>query len=399
MYDDLKSLWRILKIAMIIGGVLLTFFAVVEFIQAYQALSALHPWVGIAFAGVFIALVGGLLIYFLILIYSRPTILAPPKIKDRSCASKKELKKYCRYLVRYMARLEKNAKFTDEERQLAGARLQIISARIKSAPSKEKYMKLIETAEQEVMDPLIKKLNKMAEDEVRFCTRDIMLAVALSPYKSVDILIVLTRNGAMIMRVIRIFHGRPMLGDLLKIFWDTLKVVATVNFLNMGGKMMESLGTSLPLFGKVAEAATEGVGAGYFTSVAGYSAIDRCTAYTGWELGAARDRMSAKLARFLIDVKKIFTNDVLDKLLSMRLVDLPREKLEDFNQFLTQACETAIKSTAPLVTTPMNALKQAILPSENGNDANQNDSLLTQAVEGISSTPRKIMNLFWRQKK
>ena len=275
MFADLKYLWRMARFAAVVVGVALSFFAVLEVLRAYQTLAAVHAWLGGAFLFVLLAALVGSAVYFYLLLASKPKILSPPRIKNRDDASERELRRYCLYLVRYLERLEQNPLLSREERTMAYREREDLVRVAAAEPSHNALLVAIRRAEREAMDPLIAFLDEHAEGELRACVRDVMLGVALLPYRSADLFIVIFRNAGMIARITRIYHGRPLLGDLLLIFWDTLKVVATVNFLNLSGKLLESFGTSVPVFGKMADAAAQGLGAGYFTSVAGHGAMWR----------------------------------------------------------------------------------------------------------------------------
>ena len=77
-------------------------------------------------------------------------------------------------------------------------------------------------------------LDEKAEKQVRKSTRDVMVGVTLSPYKAADLLIVLYRNLIMTTKIIRIYNTRPRFREQLKTIYDTICIVATVNYINMG---------------------------------------------------------------------------------------------------------------------------------------------------------------------
>ena len=346
MYADLKYLWRIARFSVVAVGVMLSFFAVIEVLRAYETLFSIHPWLGYAFAALLVGACAGSGLYMWNLLRSKPKILSPPRIRDRQNASEKELRRYCMYLTRYLYRLEHNPLLETEDRARAYREREDLERALAESGSHNTFSVAIERAEREAMEPLIRKLDVFAEREVRGCVRDVMLGVALLPYRSADLMIVIFRNSALIVRLARVYHGRPLFGDLVKIFWDTLKVVATVNFLNVSGRVLESFGSSLPFFGRMADAAAQGLGAGYFTSVAGHSAISRCRAYSGWDVNAARSSTKRNLAKFMREVTQIFTTDVVRSLAGAQLADWSADKIDAFKTKVVQVVELLIRRNA-----------------------------------------------------
>lgn len=118
----------------------------------------------------------------------------------------------------------------------------------------------------------------------------------------------------MVLRIAQIYESRPTLRAQLRIINDTLKIVATVNVLNLSRNLMESIFSRMPLVGRVVEDIGQGIGAGFFTSLAGHAAIARCSAYQGWTYEEAVEGIGARSKRFLEDVRDIFLHDVLPQL-------------------------------------------------------------------------------------
>jgi hypothetical protein len=150
--------------------------------------------------------------------------------------------------------------------------------------------------------------------------------VTLSPYRSADLLIVLYRNGGMVLRLTAIYASRPRLSEQLAILRDTVTVVAAVNFLNLGSKLVESLLSTVPIVGRFADDIAQGLGAGFFTSAVGHAAMHRCEAFQGWDRLEATDALRSRSEAFLEDVREIFQKDILPHLRS-RLPGLEWERI------------------------------------------------------------------------
>ena len=309
----LKKWLRLLYTAALIVGVLLSFFAAVEVLRAFQTLHGLHPAAGYAFLGLIALLVAWVLWRVIWAIAAHRPPLTPPAIRDRENASMQELERYNRYLARYIRRLTGNEAIPEEVRNSAAADLAALHGKLTGGSDRDVLLETARKSETEIVEPLLKPLDAQADKHVRACVRDVTIGVALSPYRSADLLIVLYKNLVTLRRIIIVYNSRPTLREQFRVFRDILSVVATVNFLNLFGKMLDSL-SGVPVLGRYADNLAQGAGAGLMTSAAGHAAIDRCRAFRGWDKEQAKESLTGNLSGFLTDVKDIILKDVIPAL-------------------------------------------------------------------------------------
>ncbi|MHC4855131.1 MAG: YcjF family protein [Planctomycetota bacterium] len=303
----LKTIWKLIRTAVVVIGVLLTFFAVLEILRAFQILHELHPAAGYAF----LAVVLGLLTWCIIYVWGNmavfPKPLKPPAIADFQNATDKQLKKYVRYLGRYIQRLLSNPNLGKQEI----ANLTAALSQLQSPPSdRSETLNLITTIENDPIKPVLKTLDAAASKQVRDSMRDIMVGVTLSPYKSADLLIVLYRNLVMVVRIVKVYRVRPALSEQLRIFSDIINVIATVNYINMGKNLIEGLGSKVPGIGRFVDDIAQGIGAGFMTTITGHAAMDRCRSFRSWNEVEAKKHLLRHVGDFYNDVKDIFFKDV-----------------------------------------------------------------------------------------
>ena len=323
----LRTWWKIIRLVTIGIGLLLSFFAVIEIIRAYQTLHELHPAAGYGFLGILFC--GTVLIagYVAVTLASRPAVLIPPVISDTNSATKRELRRYGRYLSKYINRLSDNAALSAEDKDKAREGMIELALALDTGDNKEAFLAAIEKAEEQVTKPILEKLNEEANRQIRDSVRDVMIGVTVSPYKAADLIIVLYRNLVMVMRIVRIYNSRPRFRQQLQILGDTIKVVATVNYINVGKSLLEGLGSRLPVIGQYTDDIAQGMGAGFMTSVAGHAAMDRCRAFKGWNEQEAKQNLRNRVSDFYADVRDIFWKDILPEI-SKLVGQVPKEALE-----------------------------------------------------------------------
>jgi hypothetical protein len=157
--------------------------------------------------------------------------------------------------------------------------------------------------------------------------RDVMIGVTLSPWRAIDLLMVLYRNMSMVAAVVRTYNHRPRLREQLAIYRDILAVTAAVNFLSMGKNLLEGLCARVPGIGRFLDDIAQGMGAGFLTAVVGHATINRCRAIRRWDRRSATSAIGLQAAAFYADVRDTFQKDILPAVLK-RIGDSSRETME-----------------------------------------------------------------------
>jgi uncharacterized membrane protein YcjF (UPF0283 family) len=311
----IDHLWKTVGRVVTIVAAVLAFLLAIELIHAYQTLRDVHPYVGYAFLAV---LAGGLAWLCGRLMGGwryRPRTLRCPDVGDLDQAETPALRRHAAYICKYLLRLGVNESLSPPRRDQArrGAEALAAGCRRRVTPPDE-LAALIRTAEAQHVEPLLDDLDALAEQEIGTCVRDVMVAVAASPWPLVDALIVLYRNGSMVCRVTHIYNSRPALREQLAIFTDTVRIVATIKLAHMMRKVLERTLRDVPLAGRIAEALTQAVGAGVLTSAAGHAAKHRCRAFRGWDRDEAARDLKAQLGNFLADCWHVASDTLLGPL-------------------------------------------------------------------------------------
>ncbi len=323
------TVWKTFTRILLLVGALLTFFVLIELFRIFAMFYRFDPVLGWAYVAVLglILLAGTLYVWKAMGRY--PRSLRPPPLPPFTDATHQELKRYARYLIAYLRRLSHNRNLSEEDAAYLTEEIDTMTGLLNHHPLNEDLVRIIQKTDMEILPPIHKSLKNRAEKEIRGSVRDVMLGVTLSPYHSMDLLIVLYRNFAMIFRIMAVYEARPSPRAQLRILRDVLRVVATVNFLYVGRNLIENLFAFIPWVGRVADDIGQGLGAGLFTSAAGHAVIDRCSTYHEWEKEAAVESLAAQTRDFLRDVKNIFTKDVLPDIKNRILSEAPEDKVRE----------------------------------------------------------------------
>ncbi len=324
----LSQVWRTFTRILWVVGCLLTFLVLFELFRVFIFLYEFSPaWAWGYVAVLSLALLGGL---FYALQQSRryPRPLIPPPLPPLKEATHNELKRYATYLIRYQRRLARNRNLKESVRTTLLEEVEAMDALLHHHPLNEDLKLIIDKSEREVLPLAQAQLKGQAEREIRRSVRDVMLGVTLSPYHSIDLLIVLYRNFSMVFRIMRVYETSPVVRAQWRIVRDVMRVMATVNFLYVGRNLIENLFAFVPWVGRVADDIGQGLGAGLFTSACGHAVIDRCSSYHEWEKAAAVESLASQSKGFIRDVKNIFTKDVLPDIKNRIISEAPSEAAE-----------------------------------------------------------------------
>ncbi len=297
--------WRLVRTAALVIGVLLSVLAVVEIVRVYVILRELSSWLGVGFLLVLVAGLAWLVGKFFAAFWSLPSAPAPPEIDDLTRLSPAEVLASAGFLRHRITQLQQNPSLAESQRESLDAVLTQLGQPVDQE---------VVSQSQAEINRILAPLDDAAERIVQSCVRDVMIAVVLSPYRSADLLVVLYRNGQMVLRLAQLYQTRPAPVEQLRIVRDVLAVVATVNFLNFTEKFVEQLLERVPLLGQLAGDVTQGVGAGLLTSATGHAAIHRCKSIDPWSRQIAQERLARRMSRFAHDVQAILKTDILPKL-------------------------------------------------------------------------------------
>ncbi len=246
----LKTWWKIIKTAVWLIGGLLSFFFLIEILRAYQTLYAFHHVAAYGFVVALAAVTIWVFWYFFAALASRPPVLIAPRIGDPGEASTRRLRRYAKYLVKYVTHLSRNQVLSSEDREFAADSSRMLATACERLGHREEILNAVLQTEESTVQPLLEKIDALAKRQVRTSMRDVMIGVTLSPYKAADLLIVLYRNLVMVSRIVRVYNARPRFRRQLKIYSDIVSVIATVNFINMGKNLIEGLGSRVPCIGR-----------------------------------------------------------------------------------------------------------------------------------------------------
>ena len=350
MFSDL---WRLCYRIVLVIGLLLTLFAILELVRFFIFFYGISPVAAYLFGAIVALVFLGVFAYLAITFAAYPKALVAPPLSPIDKANYKEMRKFCIYLKRYLGRLSTNRLLDDDQMDLAEKQIGMIQEVLEHHPLKDDLKRLICDTETKVIAPILEHLRTHADQEVRRSVRDVMLGVSLSPYHSVDLLVVLYRNSAMVLKIVRIYASRPIAGEQIRILRDVVRVLVTVNFLYIGRNLVENLFSNLPFVGRVVDDIGQGLGAGLFTSAAGHAAKERCAAYHGWDKTVASQSLASQTKMFLTDVRDIFTQDVLPNLMGRIRSENPTVKEDEsgFWNTLTGGLSTALEVTSATMDT------------------------------------------------
>lgn len=300
--EELGRWWKIIRNIALFVGALLSVVILVDLVEAYATLRGVHPWLGYALV---VALAGGALwlaTKVLVSLLRTPSVLRAPAIADPDQLTEREREAYAKYLVRYAERLVSNGAVPEELRN---------EKRTLLATLMEKEGPPAAAIETDVIAPLLATLDEKAQRIVRDVTRNVMLGVAFLPWRSADLILVVQQNTKLVLQLTALYESRPLVREQMNILRDTLRVVAAINFLNLGRGFIESLGKAVPVVGRYIDNIAEGFGAGFLTFVTGQAAIDRCRAYRGWSYEQGVEGMKSHLKGFFVEVGKMVTADLM----------------------------------------------------------------------------------------
>ncbi|MBZ0264593.1 YcjF family protein [bacterium] len=308
----MKPLLNNIERALVAVGILFSIFAIMEVLRAYVTLKEVHPYAGYAFL-VLIALLLGYLVWQVRGIFSFGKVPKAPPLPTEGDVSVRDAIRFRKYLLMLVERFEANPLLKEKTPQRLTTfrnRVEKLGSPLGNAGEFQQEVQAIET---ENMAPLLTILDKRAEEIIADNVGIVSLGTTLSPYRSIDMYIVLNRNFRMINQIIRVYRSRPSVRETWSIFYDIARVVAAVNLLGNMDNLWIGLGRHIPLVGRYGEPFSEGLFSGLLTSVAGHAAVDRCRSYRPWSSEEAARKYRSKLERWARDVADLLKRNTFGR--------------------------------------------------------------------------------------
>jgi|SaaInlV_120m_DNA_3_1039746.scaffolds.fasta_scaffold00815_10 hypothetical protein len=311
--NSFGQLLKVLKIGVWVAITLVIFSFLVDLLWVYQMLSDSSPLLAKLYALILLLSVSGIFAFGVHSYRKYPGVMLAPKQAGPNFTGGRL--RMARYTSRFIGRLRMNPSLDDASKDGLDVANQILVTHIAARVESDDLEQAQLNAELVIEDAL-KQCDNIAEKTVRNATRDVMITVTLSPWRALDLILVLWRNLRMISSIIGTYNARPRLREQIRVYRDVFLVVITVNFLNIGSSLLQNLAKSLPLLGRFAGDIAQGVGAGLMTSVAGHSAIARCRAFGVWDEEKEMADIGRQLSKFGSDVTKMVFVDVFPKIQS-----------------------------------------------------------------------------------
>jgi putative membrane protein len=285
---------------LLLGALFLSYFFV-ELALTIQKVFELNPYIGYLFSLLMAALVLQLIAKYFVTIISLKKASAPPEYLVPDRPSQSELRKYHRFLTQRQQQLLNHPDYDP-----AGVELLSNNTRLLN-------LEMINKSKN-VVDQMVKPLDEKAEREIFNGIRDVMIGVIFSPYRSLDVFVVLYKNVKMVNTISTIYNTRPGTAVQIKIMKDILQLALTINVMNVGDKVIENILSIIPGTGQNANDIAQGIGAGFFTSVIGFSAKRRCRNIDQWSIQEQQDNFKKNISSMVAIISKIIVSDTGSRL-------------------------------------------------------------------------------------
>jgi hypothetical protein len=285
LFDVAKSLLRAIRYAASAFAAFALWFLAREIWDLVRFFFGIHPAAGSAFL---VALAA-----FLYVAVARPAIaflrvpaaVRPPDVpsgEGEAAPRIDHVEARGRGVMRYLDALERNPSLDEARRGLVRKALEDGARLLEALPSAPREaLEALARFEHERVEPLLAPLDDQARRLIRNEALAVAVATAVSPVAAADGLFVLWRNATLVLRLARLYYGRPgALGSLLVLRDVTIAVWVAWQMQGVVGAGASAAGGFLgraaaPLAGPIADGAVNGLA----TLRIGYLARARCRAF------------------------------------------------------------------------------------------------------------------------
>lgn len=292
---------------------LLVLYFLTELFRTIQYFFTISPWIGYLAAIIIGLLVLELARQYFKTIFALRQSSPPPEFEDPQNPTDTELKHYLAFLKKRVAGFHGDQYSPPDATDLFPARNADESNRV--------YVDRIRAR----IDDVVAPLDEEAEDTIIRSVRDVLLGVMFSPVRSLDVFIVLYKNFKLVAAISRIYDTKPDISVQFKIVKDIIAIAVTLNVMNLSDKFIEKLLSNVPGLQGSADDVVQGVGAGFFTSVIGFTALSRCRNLDPWSVQEQQQTIKKHFKSIMRIIKNIIFQDAGPRLSNLfpNIKDLP----------------------------------------------------------------------------
>ena len=313
---------------------LLVLYFLTELYRTIEYFFSISPWIGYLAAIIIGLLVLELARQYFKTMFALKRASPPPEFADPDNPTDVEVKHYLAFLKKRLASFSTGQ---HNAPQLAGQ----FPAK-HAGESNRSYLDRIRTG----VDEVVKPLDQKAEKEIIRAVRDALLGIMFSPVRSLDVFIVLYKNFKLVTSISRIYDTQPDISVQLRILKDIIAIAVTLNVMNLSDKFIEKLLSNVPGLQGSADDVVQGIGAGFFTSVIGFTAQSRCRNLDPWSVQEQQRTITKDLKSIMRIIKNIIFQDAGPRLKNLfpAISDLPGKVVQTLEQLYDGGKESLFRT-------------------------------------------------------
>ncbi len=305
-------------------GIMALGLILLDLLRALSFFSRIHSWAAVA-AGMGMAALG---LAFARLLYRDWTLLGgagmPPVMGDDwRERSHPALRGYCRQWHAYLRRLARNPQLGAELKAVLGQQAADIADTLGAHPLNDDLRRQLEAVLQAVVPTLQAALDEARARAMRQAVRDVMLACALSPRHTGDLLVLGAGLWRLGQRLVHLVAGALSLREQVRLAGACGQTVAALDLPAVRQALLVNLDARWPIKGPGVDDVRHGLEAGVVVAAGGYAVWDRLGALRPWSPPAAAACLAARGPAMLREVGEICVREVLPILKPRLLAAMP----------------------------------------------------------------------------
>lgn len=313
---------------------LLVLYFLTELYRTVQYFFSISPWIGYVAAIIIGLLVLELTRQYIKTMFALRRASPPPEFEDPDDPTDIEVKHYLAFLKKRVTTLSNGL---EEQPDIPS-----LFPEQNGDETSKAYLERVRGG----IDELVAPLDKEAEAVIIKSVRDVLLGVMFSPVRSLDLFIVLYKNFKLVSQVSRIYDTKPDFSVQFKIMKDIIAIAVTLNVMNLSDKFIEKLLSNVPGLQGSADDVVQGVGAGFFTSVIGFTAMSRCRNLDPWSVQDQQQTIKNNFKSIMRIMKDIIFQDAGPRLRNLfpSITELPSKIGNTLEQLYDVSKESLFKT-------------------------------------------------------